>query len=380
MSNPVTHSVWLVGPTHPYTGGIAQHTTRLALELENRGVSVGVESWKSQYPSFLYRGTPTVPRGEPEIGAPSLVVEKLAWYSPLSWFLAGRRLATADRVVVSVPTAFHALPYTVMSLAMGRLSKLWAIVHNVVPHDSGRLSKTIMGWFLRGLNKIIVHSDQQRDVAVSLGVPQENIIVLPLPSPWPDSPPPPSTGAADSGAPRLLFFGTIRPYKGLDLLLEALSQVPGITLSVAGEFWEDIGRYEDLISQYGLHDRVTLRPGYVPSGDMADLFSKADCLVLPYRSGTGSIVRDVGFRHGVPVIATDVGAIADGIVHDTNGWVIPTPQVDTLVDALVALQTPGTIARWREGVSQQGALNASRWADYVDAVTAENPLSGDRVR
>lgn len=374
MDNSVTPTTWLVGPTHPYTGGIAQHTTRLALELEHRGVTVGVESWKSQYPSFLYRGTPTVPRGEPEIGVPSTVTEKLAWYSPLSWFSAGKRLAHAGRVVVSVPTAFHALPYTVMRLGMGQGGKLWAVVHNVVPHDSGRLSRSVMGWFLRRLDRIIVHSDQQQQAAIGLGVSPQRIIVRQLPSPWPDNPPPPPEQLPTDQASRLIFFGTIRPYKGLDLLLEALSRVPDITLTVAGEFWEDAHHYEKLISQWGLVDRVTLRPGYVASNDVAELFAAADCLVLPYRSGTGSIVRDVGFSNGTPVIATNVGAIAEGINHDVDGWVIPSPSVDDIVDALNTLVVPGTLERWREGVRGRASLNKTRWDGYVDAVTAENPV------
>lgn len=373
MTNPTPQTVWLVGPTHPYTGGIAQHTTRLARELENHGVNVGVESWKSQYPAFLYRGTATVPRDEPEIGKPGRVVEQLAWYSPLSWFFAGRRLAGTGRVIVSVPTAFHALPYTVMALGLGGRAKLWAIVHNVIPHDSGRLSRWVMGWFLSRLGRVIVHSEQQRDAAHDLGVAPQRIVVRRLPTPWPNEPASGPEPREVKNSTRLLFFGTIRPYKGLDLLLEALSRVPAMSLTIAGEFWEDITIYEDMINRLGLGERVTIRPGYVAAKDVADVFASSDCLILPYRSGTGSIVQDVGFRFGVPVIATRVGSIADGIDHDTNGWVIDTPSVDDIVSALNKLETPGTLARWRAGVSAQSQHNDTRWAEYVDAVTAENP-------
>lgn len=373
VTNPTPRTVWLVGPTHPYTGGIAQHTTRLAAELEARGVVVGVESWKSQYPSFLYKGTARVPRGEPEMGEPSTVVEALAWYSPASWFLAGRRLAGADRIVVSVPTAFHALPYTVMAWGVGGSRKMWAIVHNVLPHDSGRLSKKIMGWFLRRLGRIIVHSDQQHSLARQLGVDNERITVRRLPSPWPDEPVGSVAPHTPEGHARALFFGTIRPYKGLDLLVEALSHTPDVSLTIAGEFWEDRERYDDMITRWGVSDRVTIRPGYVAASEMAELFAGADCLILPYRSGTGSIVRDVGFRFGVPVIATNVGSIADGITHDTNGWVVETPSVDGLVDALNTLQDPATRHRWRAGVTAAGKTNQERWGQYVDAIIHDYP-------
>ena len=368
VTNQTPPTVWLVGPTHPYTGGIAQHTTRLARELEQRGMGVGIESWKSQYPSFLYKGTATVPRSEPELGEPSTVVEALTWYSPLSWFLAGRRLSRAQRVVVSVPTAFHALPYTVMAWAMGGLKKMWAIVHNVIPHDSGVASKKIMGWFLSRLGRVIVHSGDQATLATQIGVDSDRVVIRRLPSPWPDDAVARVNGDSDGDSARALFFGTIRPYKGLDLLLEALKDTPHVTLTIAGEFWEDRHRYEAMISDWGVKDRVTIRAGYVPASQMAEVFAGADCLILPYRSGTGSIVRDVGFRFGVPVIATRVGSIADGILHDTNGWVIDTPSVEGIVQALNKLNDPATRARWRGGVAADAKNNKERWAAYVDAV------------
>ena len=356
----------LVGPTHPYTGGIAQHTARLALELEGAGVPVVVESWKAQYPKALYPGSGRV-EGEPEVGLPETVNESLAWYSPWSWWRVGRR-HRGSRIVVSIPTAFHALPYTVMRWGAGRRSGMWGIVHNVTPHDSGKLSKILMGFLLRSLHHLIVHGDTAKDDATALGVRPEAVTVTALPSPWPER------GAvatpASKGPLRVLFFGTIRPYKGLDVLLEALAQVPGTTLSVAGEFWEPREPYDDLISRLGLIDRVTIRPGYVPAEDFEAIFSAADVMVLPYRRGTGSIVKEVGFRFGLPVIATRVGAISDGIEHDVNGLVISPESVDELTEALRLAGKPATLARWRKAISESSGANRKRWADYVTAITS----------
>ncbi len=357
----------LVGPTHPYTGGISQHTTRLALELENAGHHVIVESWKAQYPKRLYPGTATVPDDDPEIGIPQRVVRKLAWSSPLSWFLAGRR-HRRSRIVLSIPTAFHAIPYGVLATTAGKNSDIWGIVHNVTPHDSGRLSRTLMRWFLTKLDRIIVHGEDSKEDALALGCVPDKIIVTTLPSPWPViSTPPPQRN--DSSTLRALFFGTIRPYKGLDLLLSAVANISDVSLTIAGEFWERRTRYDELITHLGIGDRVKIIPGYLPSSRFADIFGDADVMMLPYRQGTGSIVREVGFRYGLPVIATEVGAIGVGVDHDKTGLVIPPNSVEALTDALTHALDAETRKRWAGGVLRRQQSDKDHWDAYVQAVT-----------
>ena len=360
--------VVLVGPTHPYTGGISQHTTRLALELDKASHGVVVESWKAQYPKRLYPGTATVPDGEPEIGIAPRVIQKLAWYSPLSWWLAGRR-HRGSKIVLAIPTAFHAVPYWVIAKAAGKNSDMWGIVHNVTPHDSGRANQALMGWFLKTLDRIIVHGDTSKNDAVRLGCSPGKITVTALPSPWP-----PLTASekssTESATLRALFFGTIRPYKGLDVLLEAIAATPGVSLTIAGEFWEDRAPYDGLISRLGIHDRVNILPGYLPSSRFANVFGEADVLVLPYRNGTGSIVREVGFRYGLPVIATEVGAIGDGIDNDKTGLLIAPNSVDALAEALRHASDPATRKRWAAEVQSRQSVEQEHWDAYVGIITA----------
>ncbi len=360
--------VVLVGPTHPYTGGLSQHTTRLALELDKASHHCVVESWKAQYPKRLYPGTPTVPGGEPEIGIPSRIVQKLAWYSPLSWWQAGRR-HRGSRIVLAIPTAFHAVPYWVLTKAAGKTSDIWGIVHNVTPHDSGRLSKTLMGWFLTTLDRIIVHGDASKSDAVMLGCDADTITVTALPSPWPPlrAHHKPST---ESATLRALFFGTIRPYKGVDVLLKAVATTSDVSLTIAGEFWEDRAPYDELISTLGITDRVTILPGYLPTSRFQEVFGGADVLVLPYRNGTGSIVREVGFRYGLPVIATEVGAIGEGIDNDKTGLLIAPNSVDALAEALRHAADPDTRKRWTSEVSSRQSVEQDHWDAYVSIITA----------
>ena len=360
-------SVVIVGPTHPYTGGIAQHTTRLAQELEARSVPVRVESWKAQYPKSLYPGPDRVPGNQPEVGVAADVTEKLAWYSPLSWWAAGRRVRRASHLVLTVPTPFHAVPYLALLVASRRKAERIAMVHNVLPHEPGPLDRFLMRTLLNAVDRVIVHGERAKDSAVSLGVTPGAITVQSLPSPWPQhaSSRPASTR---KGPIRLLFFGTIRHYKGLDILLRALSRVPDLELLVAGEFWDDRAQYDALVSSLGLSARVTMRAGYVAEADFADVFSQVDIAVLPYRSGTGSIVRELAFSHGLPVIATDVGAIAEGIIPGKNGDVVPAGDEETLVKALEKASSRRTIRTWQKNVASQPGKNASQWESYCEAI------------
>lgn len=360
----------IVGPTHPYSGGIAQHTTRLALEIENRGRAVAVESWRNQYPSFLYKGSGTVPRDSPEIGVPSIVIENLAWFSPLSWWKAGRRLSKVGTAVLNVPTPFHVFPYLVMLLAAGNSVRNVGIIHNPVPHERFPGDKALMGVLLRRLDQIIVHSAEAAATVASSGVSGKKVRVAELPSPWHAS----RISAKSQHPPnaktpvRALFFGTIRSYKGLDLLLQAMANANSMTLTIAGEFWQDEEHYRQLATTLRIIDRVTFRSGYVPAAELPDVFQAADVLVLPYRSATSSIVRELGFDFGLPVIATSVGSLAEGITHNVNGLVIEPNNKVALSEALLLAEDRKNLNHWSSKARELQANRSLLWSKYLDAV------------
>ena len=360
--------ITLVGPTHPYAGGIAQHTTRLALELEERGHRVSVESWRAQYPKLLYPGPVTVPDGAPEIGIASNVVEKLTWYNSLSWWAAGWRSRSSHLLAVSIPTPFHAIPYLIMLSAAGGSVPTLGIVHNVLPHEPGPLDRILMRVLLNKLDAIVVHGAPAREQAISLGVEPQHILQLSLPSPWPAPTEPVSKPKGRTGPLRAIFFGTIRQYKGLDILLYALAETNDVELTVAGEFWDDESAYLERIKRLGLSHRVNIRRGYIPQSDFPRLFGSADILVLPYRSGTGSIVREVGFRFGLPVIATNVGSIAEGIEDGVNGRVIEAGNVDALAEALNQASDREALAGWSQSVRSAGQRQKQLWENYTQAL------------
>jgi glycosyltransferase involved in cell wall biosynthesis len=375
----------LVGPAHPYKGGGARHTTELAHRLRAHGHDVIIESWRAQYPGRLYPGQQTVdePEGEPY----PRTYRRLAWYRPDGWYAAGRRLRRADLVVFALLTPIQ-IPAYLTIMAGLRHSRTLVICHNVMPHERRPGDVALTRVLLRRAGTVLVHSPDQAALARSLA-PRANIAVAPMPPHLPVTPEHIAERVATPGV-RLLFFGIVRPYKGLDVLLRALAGVPEtITLTVAGEFWGGTTETERLIADLGIEQRVTLRPGYVPASEIPELFAAADALVMPYREATASQNALLAFAHGIPVITTTAGSLGEHVRDGVDGLTVAPGDVDDLRRALVAISEPGTLARLRAGIKQPDAEPA--WATYLAAVArcpalapapapAPAPASGSRAK
>ena len=371
----------IVGPTHPYTGGIAQHTTRLAHELAGAGAAPHIESWRAQYPRLLYKGTPRVPRDRPEMPPFSDVTEEMTWYWPVSWLAAGRRLRGADAIALTIVTPFHAIPALVTAFGAGRGPKRIAIVHNVLPHEASRLDRLLMRRILTRMDTVLVHSDEQKHIAESLGVRSDRLVVAALPSPGivrgrDTAAMLPS--ANEPGRVRLLFFGTVRAYKGLDILLRAVAMVERAQLLVAGDFWEPIERYERLAAELGIADRVELRPGYVDSQDIPHLFGGSDVLVMPYRSGTASIVANLARQTGRPVIVTDVGTLSSDVRNGVDGWVVPPGNVSALAAAISEATMPEKLLPLAATTTDTSTVDVQRWSAYTSVMLSRSANESPR--
>ena len=355
----------LIGPTHPYTGGIATHTTALAHALARRGCPTEVVSWSAQYPARLYPGTARVPGDRPEVTPFAPTSYPLAWNRPDSWLRTGRRLRRHDLVVLTVVTPFHAVPYAGLLAALGKGPRRLALVHNVLPHEPGPLDRVLVRRLLRSVHGVVVHSEEQRRLAEEVGGAVGRVHVAPLTLPF-DRPAEPVAARRADGPLSLLFFGTVRRYKGLEGLLRALPAVPGARLTVAGDFWEPLDEYRALVHELGLDDRVEIRPGYVAEEDIGPLFGSADALVLPYLHGTATVNVALAARHGLPVVASDAGTLASEVTDGVDGLVVPAGSSDALAAALRRLQEPGELDRLRSGVRPRDTDEG--WQRYVDVL------------
>lgn len=357
--------VTIVGPTHPYKGGIAQHTTQLAHRLAAAGHEVSLASWSAQYPQLLYPGEQRV--DEPELPPYPRTSYPLSWRRPDGWLRLGRRLRRdADAVVLVLVTPMQAPALFAIERAARGGPRRLVLCHNVLPHERRSVDQRLVRLVLNEADAMLVHSEAERTQARSLTATA--VTVCPLP--------PPHRFAA-SGVPvadrpvgrRLLFFGLVRWYKGLDILLRALPSVPSdVRLVVAGEFWGGTEATEKLVAELGLAHRVELRPGYVPAAEVPNLLASADALVLPYRSSTASWNGSLGHEHGIPVVTTRVGTMTQQVRDGVDGLLVEPGDVDGLAAALRRLYEPGVLQALRAGV--RPPAGESQWDDYVAAVEA----------
>ena len=367
----------LVGPAHPYKGGGARHTTELAHRLAAQGHDVIIESWRAQYPGRLYPGQQTVdvPEGEPY----PRTRRRLAWYRPDGWLAEGRRLRPADLVVFAYLTPLQAPPYLAIMAGLRRPARTAVICHNVLPHERRPGDVPLTRALLSRADTVITHSAAQAAQARDLA-PAATVRTVAMPPHLPGnnqgteraevSAPAPTPPPAPANPPtRLLFFGIVRPYKGLDVLLRALAQAPAhVTLTVAGEFWADTTEMDNLIAGLGLRDRVTLRPGYVPADEIPGLFGAADALVMPYREATASQNALLAFAHGVPVITTTAGALAEPVRDGVDGLTCAPGDTEDLVRVLKEFSDPQVARRLRAGIP---AMDPDRgWDGYLRVLLA----------
>ena len=349
-----------------------------------------LESWSKQYPAGLYPGgqqTVDVAEGEPFAGTR----RRLSWRRPAGWFAAGRRHRDADVVAFALLIPLQAIPYLVIlaglrgwrGLRRGRGQagaggpRAVVICHNVLPHESRPADELLTRLLLRRAGSALTHSAEEAARARTLA-PAALVTVARLAPHLPATTPvlhrsdhaggsddAERDGAVRSAPCRLLFFGIVRRYKGLDVLLRALARAPAhVVLTVAGEFW---GRAEEetqsMMARLGIAGRVTLRPGYVPADQIAGLFAEADALVLPYRSATSSQNVWLAFAHGVPVVVTRAGTLADAVRDGVDGVVCEPGDEDDLLRALRRISAPGEAARLRSAV--RPADPDGHWDAYV---------------
>ena len=375
----------VVGPTHPYKGGVAAHTTTLAHQLAEAGHDVTLVSWAHLYPSRLYPGEQAVPGGTPDVEPFPRTVRALSWARPDTWVRTGRRLRGFDAVVVVhvIPAVVPAHLALLRAAGAGRrltgaegarrrdAPRTVVVAHNVLPHEPHPGDRALMQQLFERVDSVLVHSDDQARLAHELHA--QRVLVTDLPPHLPGGAP--VERPAHDGPPRLLALGMVRGYKGVDLLMEALAEVPGPTLTVAGEMWGDSGeRVKRLAHDPRLQGRVEVHGGYVPADRLAPLLAAHDVLTLTYRNATASQNVLLAQQHGLPVLATAVGTFPSQVRDGVDGLLVPPEDGAAMVDALRRLAKPGYAAELAAAVRAPDL--AGPWARYVGALEALASVEG----
>lgn len=327
-------SVAIVGPVPPFRGGIAQHTARLRQAL-SAAADVTVFSFSRQYPQAIFPGQSDrdpACEGHREPGT-TYEIDSL-W--PPSWRRVARALATMRPDVVVVPwwTVFFAPCFGYLAWRARRAGiPVVVMCHNVVEHESASWKRVMTRLVLRQADGFVTHTAEDRDNLLAM-VPGAHVAVRP--HPLYDQFPPARGTLERSAATELLFFGFVRPYKGLDVLIEAMALVRDldIRLTIAGEIWGDEAPFHNRVAALGIDDAVSFVSRYLGADEAAEYFALADWVVLPYRSATGSGVVPLAYHYDRPVIVTRVGGLPEVVRDGVTGLIAEPESAPSLADAI----------------------------------------------
>ncbi|GIV60109.1 MAG: glycosyl transferase [Rhodothermaceae bacterium] len=367
----------LLGPVYPFRGGIAHFTEAMYRGLRARGHTVEAVTFSRQYPRVLFPGKTQYEAARPADPVPA--VRLLDSVNPVSWLRTARYIARRRpaAVLLAYWMPFFAPAFgTVVRYLRRRGIPSVAVVHNALPHERRPGDRVLGRYALRACAGYVTLSDAvTRDLAV-LGVrgPVRQV-VHPVYDRF-GSPLPKAAARAALGlpleAPVVLFFGFVRRYKGLHVLLDALPHVlrtlPDVRLVVAGEFYEDEAPYREQIAAHGLETRVVMHAEYIPDDTVATYFSAADLVVQPYVSATQSGVVQIAYHFERPVVVTDVGGLAEVVPHGRAGLVVPPGDPRALAGAILRFFRENLSERLVAGVRTEKQRYG--WTPLLEALEA----------
>lgn len=335
--------ILIVGPAFPLRGGLATYNERLAREFIAEGHTCHILSFSLQYPSFLFPGK-TQFSTDPK-PADLTILSMLNSVNPFNWIQTGIRLRKEkyDLVIFRYWMSFMAPAFgTIARLLHSRKQTcILAICDNLLPHERRWFDKLLAGYFIAPMDGFLTMS---QSVKTQLEQWPVNKPVVYNPHPMYDMfgntlPLHEARRKLNITDERvLLFFGFIRQYKGLHLLLEAVAEKRvkdlKIKLVIAGEFYEDAQPYLDQIRNSGLDDRVLLVNDFIPNSEVAPYFCAADAVIQTYLSATQSGVTQIAYFYDKPMIVTQVGGLAELVPDGKVGLVVPVDK-DAIADAIV---------------------------------------------
>jgi len=365
-----------LGPAHPYRGGLASFNERLAQQFINDGNKFEIFTFSLQYPAFLFPGktqyTDAPPPGD------ITITRKLNSVNPFNWVLTGLKIRKLrpDILLIRywIPFMGPCLGTVARIARSNRHTVVICIFDNVIPHEHRTGDMILTRFFTGSIDRAIVMSQSVLD---DLRTFRKEIPVRYTPHPLFDN-----YGALmdrdealgrlklDREYSYLLFFGFIRAYKGLDLLIEAFSDARfrgrKIKLIVAGEFYEDDVKYRDMIKKYGLEEDVIIHDYFIHDSEVSLFFSVADLVVQPYRSATQSGVTQIAFHFEKPMVVTDVGGLKEIVPAGKCGYVVP-PSAHNIADAIADFFDNNRSAEFIEGVRKE--KDKFSWDKITSAIT-----------
>ena len=371
----------ILGTSWPYRGGgIATYNERLARQFMAEGHEVEILTFTLQYPDFLFPGK-TQYSDEPA-PADLKITRVMNSVNPVSWWKAARllRRIKPDVMVVKfwIPLMAPCLG-TIARLARRQGIRVVSILDNVIPHEPHFWDKWLIRYFVRSIDHFVAMSDSvKRDCERFLPRTTKARVML-CPHPLYDNfgqPVPQAEAQQQLGLNPdyryLLFFGFIRDYKGLDLLMHAFADPRlrhyRVKLIVAGEFYNNAEQYEQLEKQLGLEGEIVWHTQFIPNDQVRIYFSAADLIVQPYKTATQSGVTQVAYHFSKPMLVTNVGGLAEIVPHGKVGYVTPV-DAKAVADALVDFCSDDNKLRFAQNIETEKKKYA--WSRMTEACLAQ---------
>lgn len=356
----------VLGVSHPIRGGISHYSTLLVRELR-RTYDVKFVTFIRQYPTFLLPGkTQYDDSSQKLLESNDALIDSL---NPISWIRVAKLLnhEKPDLVIIHWWHPFFALPFgTITSLLSSALkAKSCFICHNVLPHEKIPFQYLLTRYAFRNTKLFIVHSEEDKRKLLRLK-PNADVRINCHPTysifgQWQiyDKADARKRLAISDDARTILFFGFVRPYKGLKHLIHALEKIRSkmdCLLLIVGEFfYQDKKSFVKLIEERGLKDHVIIVDKYVRNEDVALYFGSADVVALPYTSATQSGIVQIAFGLNTPVITTDVGGLSEAVEDGKTGFVVKPGNSDELAQAIIKYYKGDYEGKFRKAIKGQSA-------------------------
>ena len=365
----------MVGPSYPLRGGLATFNERLARQFIKEGHKVKIITFSLQYPGFLFPGkTQYSPDPAPE----DLDIEvKVNSINPFNWLKVGLQLKKAKPDLII--TRFW-LPFmgpslgTIARLAKNKHTKILAIIDNMIPHEKRPGDRMLSKYFVKSIEGFVVMSRSVKEDMKQFISSKQQVLYRPHPiydnfGPIANREESLKRLALAPSNKYLLFFGFIRDYKGLDLLLKAMAdeRIKKMNLKaiVAGEFYANEQKYQDLIDELDIRSQLILRTEYIPSEDVRFFFGAADVVVQPYKSATQSGISQMAYHFEIPMIVTKVGGLPE-IVPDNKVGFVTDVDAQAVADAIVNYYSQNKESDFRKGVKETKGLYS--WENFTEAI------------
>ncbi len=364
-----------LGPAHPFRGGLASFNDRLAQQFAAQGHTIEILTFSLQYPKLLFPGRSQYTDSPAPKGIK--ITRMLNSVNPLSWIRTGLKIRRAKPHILLIR---FWLPF--MGPCFGTVARIArtnsqtvviCIFDNVVPHEKRPGDRLLTKYFTSCIDGAIVMSDT---VLNDLKTFTKNISIKLSPHPLFENygtvvPRDSALSALNLNGSNsyLLFFGFIRAYKGLDLLIEAFSdnrlRNKNLKLIIAGEFYEDDAPYLDLIKKYNLEDDILLYNHFIKDNEVSLFFSVADIVVQPYKTATQSGVTQIAFHFDKPMLVTDVGGLREIVADGKCGYVVK-PEAPEITNAILDFFDNNRKAQFTEGVRQEKGKFS--WEKMTEAI------------